>query len=86
MSFLFEVLRSFFSTDVADDSHHSEAWRYGGIFSRGNRFGRAFPGLGIASIAFALYCGIEYVFFPGEQHHGGPAQLDAHGPSLAQTG
>ena len=32
-----------------------DAWRYQGQFTRFNRFKNAFPGLGIATVAFALY-------------------------------
>lgn len=55
--------------------HHdnSEAWRYKGLFSRWNRFKGAFPGLGIATVAFTAYCGFEY-FFLKDDHHG-----DGHG-------
>lgn len=48
---------------------HREAWRYTGTFSRWNRFKGAFPGLGIATVAFAAYCGYEYMFLKDE-HHG----------------
>ncbi|KAJ9154984.1 hypothetical protein NKR23_g2427 [Pleurostoma richardsiae] len=46
-----------------------EAWRYSGLFSRRNRFKNALPGLGIATVAFAAYCGYEY-FFLKDEHHG----------------
>ncbi|KKO98952.1 hypothetical protein THAR02_08942 [Trichoderma harzianum] len=46
-----------------------EAWRYKGTFSRWNRFRSGFPGLGIASVAFAGYCAYEYLFLKDE-HHG----------------
>ncbi|RDL39352.1 uncharacterized protein BP5553_03692 [Venustampulla echinocandica] len=39
-----------------------EAWRYSGPFTRWNRFRGSFPGLGIATVAFAAYCGYEYMF------------------------
>ncbi|PVH20945.1 hypothetical protein CXQ85_004461 [Candidozyma haemuli] len=32
-----------------------DAWRYEGQFSRINRFKSAFPGLGIATVAFSAY-------------------------------
>jgi NADH dehydrogenase (ubiquinone) 1 beta subcomplex subunit 3 len=48
---------------------HSEAWRYTGRFSRFNRFKNAFPGLGIATVAFAGYCLYEH-FFLQDDHHG----------------
>ena len=47
----------------------SEAWRYKGQFSRFHRYSRAFPGLGIATVAFAAYCTYEH-FFLEDKHHG----------------
>ena len=47
----------------------SEAWRYTGPFTRYNRFKGALPGLGTATVAFAVYCTYEY-FFMSEDHHG----------------
>lgn len=52
----------------------SEAWRYTGPFTRWNRFKGAFPGLGIALVAFAGYCVYEEVFMEKEHHH-----AEAHG-------
>ncbi|KAI1926119.1 hypothetical protein LOZ58_000904 [Ophidiomyces ophidiicola] len=46
-----------------------EAWRYSGPFSRMNRLRGSFPGLGIATVAFAAYCGYEWAFMKDE-HHG----------------
>ncbi|KAH7002012.1 NADH-ubiquinone oxidoreductase B12 subunit family-domain-containing protein [Ilyonectria destructans] len=60
-----------------DPWERNEAWRYTGTFSRWNRFKNAFPGLGIASVAFAGYCGYEY-FFLGDDHHHGEAHGEAH--------
>jgi NADH dehydrogenase (ubiquinone) 1 beta subcomplex subunit 3 len=51
----------------------SEAWRYNGPFTRFNRFRGSFPGLGIATVAFAAYCTYEYFFL--SDHHAG----DGHG-------
>ncbi len=48
-----------------------EAWRYSGPFSRFNRFKGSFPGLGIATVAFAAYCGYEYMFLKDEHHSDG---------------
>ncbi|KAF2679597.1 hypothetical protein K458DRAFT_393722 [Lentithecium fluviatile CBS 122367] len=45
-----------------------EAWRYTGPFTRWNRFKGAFPGLGIATVAFATYCVAEALFFPDTHH------------------
>ncbi|KAF2114802.1 hypothetical protein BDV96DRAFT_494387 [Lophiotrema nucula] len=47
-----------------------EAWRYTGPFSRWNRFKGAFPGLGIATVAFAGYLVYEQLFMQKEHHHG----------------
>ena len=55
----------------------SEAWRYEGTFTRWNRFKNGFPGLGIASGAFAVYCGYEY-FFVEDAHHGDEHHGEAH--------
>jgi NADH dehydrogenase (ubiquinone) 1 beta subcomplex subunit 3 len=52
-----------------DPWEQNEAWRYTGQFSRFNRFKNAFPGLGIASVAFAGYCAYEYLFIKDEHHH-----------------
>ncbi|KAI0527916.1 NADH-ubiquinone oxidoreductase B12 subunit family-domain-containing protein [Xylaria bambusicola] len=56
-----------------DPWERAEAWRYTGMFSRWNRFKSAFPGLGIATVAFAVYLGYEQMFLKDE-HHG-----EAHG-------
>ncbi|KAK0513012.1 hypothetical protein JMJ35_005029 [Cladonia borealis] len=47
----------------------SEQWRYTGPFTRWNRFRGTLPGFGIASVAFAAYCGYEYLFL-NDSHHG----------------
>ncbi|KAI1395805.1 NADH-ubiquinone oxidoreductase B12 subunit family-domain-containing protein [Hypoxylon fuscum] len=52
-----------------DPWERAEAWRYTGQFSRWNRFKGAFPGLGIATVAFAAYLGYEQLFLKDE-HHG----------------
>ncbi|KAF2750101.1 hypothetical protein M011DRAFT_474581 [Sporormia fimetaria CBS 119925] len=46
-----------------------EAWRYTGPFSRWNRFKGSFPGLGIATVAFGIYCVAEQLFFKDDHHH-----------------
>ncbi|KAI0481731.1 NADH-ubiquinone oxidoreductase B12 subunit family-domain-containing protein [Xylaria cf. heliscus] len=56
-----------------DPWERTEAWRYKGTFSRWNRLKGAFPGLGIATVAFAVYLGYEQLFLQ-DSHHG-----DAHG-------
>ncbi|KAJ4322198.1 hypothetical protein N0V94_002546 [Neodidymelliopsis sp. IMI 364377] len=46
-----------------------EQWRYTGPFSRWNRFKGSFPGLGIATVAFAGYLVAEQLFFKDEHAH-----------------
>ncbi|CAZ82921.1 unnamed protein product [Tuber melanosporum] len=48
----------------------AETWRYTGPFTRWNRFKGAFPGLGIATVAFATYCAYEALFLKKDEHHG----------------
>ncbi|KAG0025581.1 endodeoxyribonuclease [Podila clonocystis] len=48
--------------------HH--AWRQHALFTRSARIRTMFPGLGIASVAFAVYLGYEYVTAPKDAHHG----------------
>lgn len=48
---------------------YSEAWRYSGPFTRWNRFKGSFPGLGIATVAFAGYCVYEQLFMKDDHHH-----------------
>ncbi|KAH7037746.1 NADH-ubiquinone oxidoreductase B12 subunit family-domain-containing protein [Microdochium trichocladiopsis] len=58
-----------------DPWERAEAWRYTGQFSRWQRFNRAFPGLGIATVAFAGYLAYEQLTAKddhhghGEEHH-----------------
>nr|KMM67124.1 hypothetical protein CPAG_03460 [Coccidioides posadasii RMSCC 3488] len=52
-----------------DPWKRNEAWRYSGPFSRMNRLRNSFPGLGIATVAFAIYCGYEWAFLK-DDHHG----------------
>jgi NADH dehydrogenase (ubiquinone) 1 beta subcomplex subunit 3 len=47
----------------------SEQWRYTGPFTRFNRFKGSFPGLGIATVAFAGYLVAEQLFFKDEHAH-----------------
>jgi NADH-ubiquinone oxidoreductase B12 subunit family len=60
--------------DIQDDiltcCKFREAWRYTGPFTRFNRFRGSFPGLGIATVAFAAYCGYEYMFLKDDHGHG----------------
>ncbi|KAL8916727.1 MAG: hypothetical protein Q9172_006182 [Xanthocarpia lactea] len=42
---------------LKDPWKRMEEWRYTGPFTRWNRFKGAFPGLGIATVAFTFYCG-----------------------------
>merc|ERR1712137_592814 len=46
-----------------------EQWRYTGPFSRFNRFKGSFPGLGIATVAFAGYVVAEQLFFNDKDAH-----------------
>lgn len=57
--------------ELANQEVHSESWRYKGLFSRWSRFKAAFPGLGIATVAFTAYCGYEYLFLKDEHHDEG---------------
>ncbi|KAF4932105.1 hypothetical protein CGCVW01_v000049 [Colletotrichum viniferum] len=57
-----------------DPWERAESWRYKGPFTRFNRFKGSFPGLGIATVAFAGYCAYEYFFLADDHHHG-----DSHG-------
>jgi len=55
-----------------------EAWRYTGPFTRWNRFKGAFPGLGIATVAFAGYLVYEAVFMKDSHHGHGEGQAEEH--------
>ncbi|KAH8602338.1 NADH-ubiquinone oxidoreductase B12 subunit family-domain-containing protein [Bisporella sp. PMI_857] len=55
-----------------------EAWRYTGLFSRANRFKGSFPGLGIATVAFAGYCGYEYFFLNDSHGHADGGHGNGH--------
>ncbi|KAI9852838.1 MAG: hypothetical protein M1824_001706 [Vezdaea acicularis] len=55
-------------TPANDPWARHERWRYTGPFTRFNRFKGSFPGLGIATVAFAIYCGYEYAFVKDEHH------------------
>jgi len=56
-------------TRTAHLQWYSEQWRYTGPFSRINRFRGSFPGLGIATGAFAVYLVAEQLFFKEEHGH-----------------
>ena len=59
-------------SNTTDSLSDSEVWRYTGPFTRFNRFKRAFPGLGIATGAFAVYLVAEQLFLKEEHtedHH-----------------
>ena len=58
------------SDQQSDNPINREAWRYTGPFTRWNRFKGAFPGLGIATVAFTVYCGYEYLFLKDDHGHG----------------
>ncbi|KAK3295658.1 uncharacterized protein B0H64DRAFT_395892 [Chaetomium fimeti] len=57
-----------------DPWERAEAWRYTGRFTRFNRFKNSFPGLGIATVAFAGYCLYEHFFLQDDHHHGGSSE------------
>ncbi|CAD6456759.1 e1054afe-4f2b-452b-9db3-2955524fb0ff [Sclerotinia trifoliorum] len=57
--------------NAGDPWARREAWRYQGQYSRWNRFSNSFPGLGIATVAFTVYCGYEYFFIPDDHHSEG---------------
>ncbi len=57
---------------------NSEAWRYRGRFTRWNRLKAGFPGLGIATVAFAAYCGYEHFFLQGDDHGHGHGHAEEH--------
>jgi len=63
---------------VGDPWARAEAWRYTGPFTRFNRFKGAFPGLGIATVAFAGYCAYEYMFLKDDHGHGEAEHGDGH--------
>jgi NADH dehydrogenase (ubiquinone) 1 beta subcomplex subunit 3 len=65
-------------TKDTDQLAFSEAWRYTGPFTRWNRFKSAFPGLGIATVAFAAYCGYEYLFLNDDHGHGESGHDEGH--------
>lgn len=48
---------------------HSEQWRYTGPFTRFNRFKGSFPGLGIATVAFAGYLVAEQLLWKDDHAH-----------------
>lgn len=56
----------------------AEQWRYTGPFTRSNRLKRAFPGLGIATVAFAGYLVYEAVFMKDEHHGDAGGKRDEH--------
>lgn len=58
-------------------NRNSELWRYNGPFSRFNRFKGLFPGLGVATVAFAGYCAYEHFFL--NDHHGHGEHGEGHG-------
>ncbi|KAL8961238.1 MAG: hypothetical protein Q9193_002176 [Seirophora villosa] len=55
-----------------------EEWRYTGPFTRWNRFKGAFPGFGIATVAFTVYLGYEYMFLRDKDHGEGHGAEEKH--------
>ncbi|KAI8584712.1 hypothetical protein K450DRAFT_217639 [Umbelopsis ramanniana AG] len=45
-----------------------EAWRKNPIFSNRAMVRNMFPGLGIATVAFTIYCGYDWAFGKKEHH------------------
>ncbi|KAI7867744.1 NADH-ubiquinone oxidoreductase B12 subunit family-domain-containing protein [Spinellus fusiger] len=46
-----------------------EAWRRHSFFVKTNSVRSIFPGLGLATVAFAAYCGYEAIFLKDKKHH-----------------
>ncbi|KAK6542467.1 hypothetical protein TWF694_006421 [Orbilia ellipsospora] len=65
--------------NLQDPWARRETWRYTGPFTRMQRFRGVFPGFGIASVAFAIYCAAEYMFFPPQAHGHGHGHDNGHG-------
>ena len=57
---------------------YREAWRYTGPFTRFNRFKGSFPGLGLATVAFAGYLVYEQVFLEDHSHGHGEGHGSGH--------
>jgi hypothetical protein len=64
-------------SDILMDN--SEIWRYTGPFTRWNRFKGAFPGFGIAAVAFTGYVIYESLFLKDSHGH---VQGDSHGGAV----
>ncbi|EPQ67208.1 hypothetical protein BGT96224_139, partial [Blumeria graminis f. sp. tritici 96224] len=60
---------------VNDPWARNEAWRYTGPFSRASRLRNNFPGLGIATVAFIVYCGYEHFFLKNDHES---SNLESH--------
>ncbi|KAL1922021.1 uncharacterized protein VTP21DRAFT_10663 [Calcarisporiella thermophila] len=46
-----------------------DAWRKHSLFTNRTMVRNMFPGLGIATVAFAVYCGYEWATTPKGEHH-----------------
>ncbi len=68
----------YFEVDTNISCSRSEAWRYTGPFTRFNRLRGSFPGLGLATVAFAVYLGYEAIFVKDEHGHGEIGQGKDH--------
>lgn len=64
----YNPLSSLITTTMSNPWAKRDAWRYEGQFTRYNRFKSAFPGLGIAIVAFTGYVTFEH-FFLKKDHH-----------------
>ncbi|KAI8639814.1 NADH-ubiquinone oxidoreductase B12 subunit family-domain-containing protein [Parasitella parasitica] len=70
------MLKSHVESQVKQPIYHDpwarrEAWRKHPIFSKSSNFKTMFPGLGIATVAFAAYCTYEHFFLNNNKksHH-----------------
>ncbi|KAF8928613.1 hypothetical protein BGZ58_009536 [Dissophora ornata] len=62
------------------------AWRNQTLFTRSARIRTMFPGLGIATVAFAAYLGYEYVTAPkADAHHDTTDRFGRHKGDLQAT-
>ncbi|PHH76708.1 hypothetical protein CDD80_1305 [Ophiocordyceps camponoti-rufipedis] len=72
------ALRAATGVPKYDPWERAEAWRYQGTFTRWNRFKNATPGLGIATVAFTIYCVYEHYFLESEHHDQSHAEEGHH--------
>lgn len=63
-------LKGSLPSNIKDPWARRDTWRYHSIFDIRNQTRLAFPGLGLGSAAFAVYCAVEYLLGSGDDHHG----------------